>query len=90
MPSPRSRNEKRFTDALGQRLVSLRLSRGMSQEETSKRLGVATRTWIRYEHGENEMSVLTAAQIAELFGMSVDGLLYGLPVPRPLKAKRRS
>jgi transcriptional regulator with XRE-family HTH domain len=46
--------KRRKLGAFARRLASARNARGLSQQDAAKELGVAWRTFIRYELGERE------------------------------------
>jgi len=57
------------------RLISLREKAGMSQQEISKRLGIARTTYASYEQGAREPDIDMINKIADFHGVSVDYLL---------------
>lgn len=57
------------------RLKELRKSRGLSQKEFSKEIGVAQNTVSNWENGNRLMKINTATKIAAYFGVSTDYLL---------------
>lgn len=69
----------------GKHLKELRTQAGLTQGKLAKRLGVVTRTVAAWEQNINTPDVLTAADIADLFGCSINELVgrvqpYGLNV----------
>ncbi|MGE0765262.1 MAG: helix-turn-helix domain-containing protein [Hyphomicrobiaceae bacterium] len=63
--------------AIGQRLRTLRASRGMTQEELAHLLGLSCQQLQKYEGGENRVSAARAVEIARHLGVSVGSLLAG-------------
>lgn len=63
--------------AIGDRLRAARVRSGMSQQEIADKIGVSTRTYIRYEGGETEPTVQAISVIAELCGVDSAWLATG-------------
>ena len=63
-------------------LVSLRKLHDLSQEELADRLQVSRQTLSKYETGESLPDIERCKQLAEIFGVSVDELIYP-PKPQP-------
>ncbi|WP_368298883.1 helix-turn-helix domain-containing protein [Cytobacillus firmus] len=59
---------------LGIRLKELRLEKGLLQTDIAKLLSVSLRQVQRYEKDESDMSLSTAAKLAEYFDVSIDYL----------------
>lgn len=57
------------------RLISLRQKAGMSQQEISKRLGIARTTYASYEQGAREPDIELINKISDFHGVSTDWLL---------------
>ena len=57
-----------------QRLRQIRKSNGLTQEEAAKQLQIPYRSYRRYETGEAEPGISTAAAIADFFNVSLDYL----------------
>lgn len=57
------------------RLKNLRKSRGLSQLEISKHLGLKPRTYVSYENNEREPDSQVLIKIAQFFDVSIDYLL---------------
>ena len=55
--------------AVGRRIRTLRIARGISQSEIAKALGVTFQQVQKYEKGTNRISVSRLQQTAELFGV---------------------
>ena len=60
---------------LSSRLKDLRKSRGETQENLSKYLGITAQAYPKYEYGLRKPSLETTAKLADYFGVSVDYLL---------------
>jgi len=61
--------------SLGKNLKELRLKRGWTQEELSKKLGVSNKMISFYELGTREPSRKTLIRLTEIFGISVEDLI---------------
>lgn len=73
---PQIRQDTRvYFAALGKRVVTLRESRGMTQAELARALGVSQQALFAYEIGDRRISALVLERIAKLFKMSMDQLL---------------
>lgn len=59
-------------------LKELRSHSGMTQEEISQKLNIARQTYSSYESGMRVPHLELASQIAELFHISLDQLVFGL------------
>ena len=64
---------------LGNRIQKLRRGRGLSQETLAERLGVTRQAVSKWETGESLPDVVRLAQLADLFGVSTDYLIRGVP-----------
>lgn len=60
---------------LGQRLRELREEEGLTQKQVAEKLGISSVTYLHYEKAQREPSLSMLADIAKLFGVSVDYLL---------------
>lgn len=86
--SPQIKKESRaYFAALGKRVTQLRKSRGMTQAELARALGVSQQAVFAYEIGERRISVLVLERLAKLFRLNIDQFL-GFS-PEPLLRKRR-
>jgi transcriptional regulator with XRE-family HTH domain len=56
----------------GKRIKSLRLEKGLSQEEVAQAIGVTKSTISKYERGENEPGMAVAADLASFFNVSMN------------------
>ena len=57
-----------------ERLRLARKSKGITQEEAAKQLGISLRTYRRYETGEAEPGIIIVVAIADLYEISIDYL----------------
>ena len=64
---------------LGTRIAALRRQQRWSQGELAEKLNISPSTIGMYEQGRREPSLETAAGIAEIFGVSLDYLVTGVP-----------
>ena len=62
---------------LGIRIAILRISKGWSQAELARRIGVSASAVGMYEQGRREPSLSIVVQLAREFGVSTDYLLTG-------------
>lgn len=65
---------------IGKYLRDLRRRRGMSQQELALALGVSKQTISNWEVGRKVPRMKTVEKIANIFGMSRNSILAGLPV----------
>lgn len=77
---------------LPERLIELRTQRNLKQRDLAEFLGIALRSWQRYEAGEREPTVDQLMELARFFGVSLD-YMVGLtddptPPPRTSSSKR--
>lgn len=56
---------------------TLREVYGYSQEDISSQLHIARQTYSNYERGKRIPDILTIVKLAELYGITVDQLLFG-------------
>ena len=59
---------------LPERLLALRLERGLSQKGLVKEMGLALNTYVRYERGEREPTASVLIQLADFYGVTLDYL----------------
>lgn len=76
-----------YFKALGAQVTALRKSRGMTQAELARAIGVSQQAVFSYELGDRRISVLVLAKIAKVFSTSVEGMI-ALSKP-PHERKRR-
>lgn len=62
---------------LTNRLLTLRKKKGISQQEISKRLGVARTTYASYEQGTREPDIETLHKLANFFEEDLNWLITG-------------
>lgn len=80
-PGQIKKDSRVYFATLGSRVTQLRKSRGMTQAELSRALGVSQQAVFAYEIGDRRISVLVLERIAKLFKLSIDQLLDFGPVP---------
>jgi transcriptional regulator with XRE-family HTH domain len=78
-----------YFKALGGQVTAFRKSRGMTQAELARAIGVSQQAVFSYELGERRISVLVLAKIAKIFSTSVEGLV-ALSKPLPVRKGRLS
>ena len=61
--------------SIGQKVASLRVRDGMTQEELAKRLNVTQVSVSRIERGHDIPTALRLAELADIFGCTTDELL---------------
>lgn len=66
-----------MNDAIARRIKKLRLSRNMTQDDLAQRLHVTRQAVSNWEMGKTAISVEYLMQLAELFDVTTDELLYG-------------
>lgn len=76
--------------ALGRRITQLRKSRGYTQAEFARALGVSQQAVFAYELGDRRTSVLLLERIATLYGISVDQVIGRAPERKPPSNRRLS
>lgn len=62
---------------LGLRIALLRMSKGWSQAELGRQLGISTSAVGMYEQGRRDPSLDTVVRLARMFGVTTDYLLMG-------------
>lgn len=71
---------------ISERIKQMREDRDLTQAEIATTMGITRRQYIRYEKGEQEMTVGRLRTLCEFYGVSADyvlGLPEGLRWPRP-------
>jgi transcriptional regulator with XRE-family HTH domain len=64
--------------AVGERVRSLRVQKGMSQEELARRLNLGSRSMIsEFESGKRALSSLNVTDYSRFFDVSTDWILFG-------------
>ena len=61
--------------ALGSHVSVMRKSRGMTQAELARAIGVSQQAVFAYELGERRVSVLVLSKVAKVFGVSVEDMV---------------
>ena len=56
-------------------LLSLRLSKGLKQQELAETLGISLRVYQYYEHGDRTPPMETLIALADLYDVSLDELV---------------
>jgi transcriptional regulator with XRE-family HTH domain len=89
LKSPEIKKESRaYFAALGKRVTQLRKSRGMTQAELARALGVSQQAVFAYEIGDRRISVLVLERLARMFRLNIDQFL-GF-APEPIRKRRLS
>ena len=60
---------------LPERMLSLRKSRGLKQENAADLCGLSYMSYRRYETGEREPTASVLSRIADFYGVSIDYLV---------------
>ena len=60
---------------LAERLYSLRKERDLTQEDAAKELGIALRSYCRYEKNEREPTAPILVQMADFYSVTLDYLV---------------
>lgn len=75
---------------LAKNIAELRQSRGMTQLELAEKLTYSDKAISKWERGESAPDIVTLAALAELFGVSLDELVFGeRPAPSDTAAPPR-
>jgi len=73
-----------YFKALGAHVSTLRKSRGMTQAELARDIGVSQQAVFAYELGERRISVLVLAKLAKIFAVSVEEMVgFSKPARAP-------
>jgi XRE family aerobic/anaerobic benzoate catabolism transcriptional regulator len=72
-----------FLQDLGERIRTLRSSRGLGVQDAARRAGVSRRTWSEVEAGRANPSLAVLQALADSLGISLAGLFKGLERSRP-------
>jgi len=87
-------NEVRFFTQLGKRLAALRKSRGLSQQQLAKAVGLSQQIIASYETGERHIPVWRLLTLSEALGAVPEELLSDATAtkrkrgPKPLLERR--
>lgn len=82
-------DSRAYFRALGGQVTMLRKSRGMTQAELARAIGVSQQAVWAYELGERRISVLLLAKLAKVFSTPVEGMI-GLSKPPLVRRGRLS
>ena len=88
--SPIKSDSRVYFAALGRRITLLRKSRGYTQAEFARALGVSQQAVFAYELGDRRVSLVIAERIATLYGLSVDQVIGCAPERKPPPNRRLS
>lgn len=69
-----------------QRLETLRIQKGLTQEELARLINVSQPSYCAYERGKNKPSKNTQIQLAKVLKVSVDELMNGSETQTPTAA----
>lgn len=67
------------------RLVELRKSHGLSQEELAEKLGVSRQAVSKWERGESSPDTDNLIMLADLYGLSLDEMIRGKSLATPVE-----
>lgn len=59
-------------------LKAARINKGLSAEEVANKLNIGVKTLYKYEDGTSSPSILTALSMADLYGVPIDMLDFGV------------
>lgn len=79
-----------YYKALGAHLALMRKSRGLTQSELARKLGVSQQAVFAYELGERRPSVFLMSKMAQVFAVAMDDLTNANKPPRIPKRQRLS
>ena len=68
---------KKKKTPIGSRLVKLRLSNGLTQNETANQLGANRITYSGWERDISEPPICFLIKLAKLYGITIDNLIDG-------------
>ncbi|GFE79254.1 hypothetical protein GCM10011487_12540 [Steroidobacter agaridevorans] len=83
-------DSRAYFAALGRRITQLRKSRGYTQAEFARALGVSQQAVFAYELGDRRASVMIVERIATLYRISVDEVIGRVPERKPPPNRRLS
>ena len=69
---------------IGERLRSIRKSRGLSQQEVAERMGLPQSNLSRIENGKQRLNLTVLAGILTIYQMSLDDFFSGQDASRPI------
>lgn len=67
---------------IGMFLKTLRMQKGMTQEEVAAKVGIAHNTYVRYENDMRKPKLDSAVKLAEFYGVTTAELLAGEPIKK--------
>ena len=86
-------NHEQLKTQIGSNITLYRKQLGLTQAELAQKLNYSDKAVSKWERGESIPDVLTLADIAEQFGVSVNELLYGpkaaAPQPEPQQVREK-
>lgn len=82
-------NDKNDTMSLGECLRSQREAHSFSQETLAQKLHVTRQTISGWERGRSEPDISCLQNIAEIYGMTIDNLLYNVVIEQPCETHKR-
>ena len=77
-------DDGKLRSQIGANIVSYRKQQGLTQAALAEKLNYSDKAVSKWERGESVPDVVTLVQIAELFGVGVDDILFD-PAERPEK-----
>lgn len=81
--------EEKIRTAIAHNIAELRKKAGLTQSALGERLGYSDKSVSKWERAEGIPDAVVLAQMAELFGCSVDALMGLTPAPAPAAAETR-
>ncbi len=66
-------------EAMGSRIKSMRLSKGLLQTEVAKKLGLSQTHMSNLERGRTGITLENMAKLVDIFDCSIDYLVFGTP-----------
>lgn len=85
--TPRKRQHK-IAQRFAQRVKELRKQKGWTQIDLAQKLGIRRTAVANYEQGISFPPLPTLDRIAQLFGVSLDGLVWGYEAPEAVLQDR--
>lgn len=67
--------DSKFYSEVGQRLLVMRTTAGLTQEKLAEMIGIESNSVHRYETAQRKMNLFTAAKIVQVLGTSIDQLI---------------
>ncbi len=69
---------------VGRNIRKARIDKGMTQDELAEKLNVTRQAVSNWERGKTQPDIETLGKMAEIFGMSVEELIYGKKNEKPI------